>query len=108
MITFVFLNPETKKPLTRIQRSFKTACKNADIEGLRLQDLRHSFATRLVKKGFDIETVRDLLEHYSVTVTQRYTNSTDERKKEAVEALSKKAEVSDKMVTEENQSKLIH
>ncbi len=49
-----------------------------------------------------------MLGHYSVTVTQRYTHSNDERKREAVEALSNKAEVSDKIVTEENQSKLIH
>lgn len=87
------MKEETKRPLTRIQRSFKAASKNADIEGLRLQDLRHSFVTRLIKKGFDIETVRDLLGHDSIIVTQRYTHSNDESRKEDVEALSKKADV---------------
>ena len=56
---------------------------------MRFHDLRYTFATRLVAKGVDIETVRDLLGHHSITVTQRYTHSNDDRKRKAVELLSK-------------------
>ena len=77
---------------------------------LRFHDLRHTFASRLVERGVDVETVRDLLGHHSITITQRYTHSTDERKKEAVELLNREFErkICDVSVTQENQSKLIH
>ncbi|MCK4430918.1 MAG: tyrosine-type recombinase/integrase, partial [Candidatus Aminicenantes bacterium] len=58
-----------------MKRQFINACKGAGVEGLRFHDLRYTFATRLVAKGVDIETVRDLLGHHSITVTQRYTHS---------------------------------
>jgi Phage integrase family len=71
-----------------VKTGFKAACRRAEIEGLRFHDLRHTFAIRLVEKGVDIETVRDLLGHSSIIVTQRYTHSNDERKRAAVELLS--------------------
>jgi integrase len=93
-----------------MKTAFKGACRRARIEGLRFHDLRHTFATRLARKGVDIETIRDLLGHHSITITQRYTHSDDERKREAVELLSSKVDgkISDNLVTKENQSKLIH
>jgi len=56
---------------------------------LRFHDLRHTFATRLIEAGVDIITVQQLLGHYSVTVTQRYTHSSSETKRNAVEVLSR-------------------
>ncbi len=70
-----------------MKKGFKAACRRAGIKGLRFHDLRHTFATRLVEKGADTETVRDLLGHHSITVTQRYTHSNDERKRKVVELL---------------------
>jgi integrase len=58
------------------------------IEGLRFHDLRHTFASRLIEKGADIETVKELLGHFSITTTQRYTHSNVERKRKAVESLA--------------------
>jgi hypothetical protein len=42
----------------------------------------------LVEKGIDIETVRSLLGHSSIAITQRYIHSTDERRRAAVEKLA--------------------
>lgn len=67
-----------------VKRSFKTACRRAGIEDLRFHDLRHTFASRLVENGVDLITVRDLLGHSSVRITQRYTHSNEEQKKRAV------------------------
>ncbi len=87
--SYVFFNAETMKAYVDIKKGFKAACRRAEIKGLRFHDLRHTFATRLVEKGVDIETVRDLLGHSSIIITQRYTHSSDTRKKKAVELLSK-------------------
>jgi integrase len=46
-----------------------------------------TYVRRLVEKGADIETGRDFLGHYSITVTQRYTHSNEDRKRKAVELL---------------------
>ena len=108
---FVFLNPETKRPFLDMKTPFKRACRISGIEGMRFHDLRHTFASRLVANGIDVETVRDLLGHHSILVTQRYVHSTDERKRKAVEILNKKnekkAKMVTKMVTSENQSRSI-
>jgi len=63
-----------------------------------------------VEKGIDIETVRDLLGHHSITITQRYTHSNDERKRAAVELLSGENEgkICDVFVTREEHSELIN
>jgi integrase len=107
---FVLVNPETGKPYVDMKKGFKAACSRAKIEGLRFHDLRHTFASRLVEKGVDVETVRDLLGHHCITITQRYTHSNDERKRRAVELLSGENEgkICDVFVTRENQSKLIN
>ncbi len=105
---FVFLNPETKQPFLDMKTPFKRACRISGIEGMRFHDLRHTFATRLIANGIDIETVRDLLGHHSIVVTQRYVHSSDERRRKAVEILTKKNEKKEKMVTIENQSELIN
>jgi integrase len=84
---YLFANPKTGKPLTTVKRTFTTACKKAGITGLRFHDLRHTFATRLIAKGTDIITVKELLGHSSVTITERYTHSFREQKMKAVELL---------------------
>lgn len=85
----VFFNPSTMKPYVDLKRQFRNACGRAEIKGLRFHDLRHTFATRLAEMGVHIKDIRDLLGHSSITITQRYTHPSDERKKTAVELLSK-------------------
>lgn len=87
-IGLVFPNPATGKPYTEVKKSFKLACKRAGIEDLRFHDLRHTFASRLIAKGVDIVTVRDLLGHFSVRVTQRYTHPGKSKMAAAVELLA--------------------
>lgn len=89
---------------------FKGACRRAGINNLRFHDLRHTFASRLVAKGVDIETLKELLGHHSIKMTQRYIHSSDDRGRAAVELLSSKIEgnICDVSVAQKNQSKLIH
>lgn len=85
---YVFPNPRTKRPYTTIKTAFKAACRRSGLKNLRFHDLRRTFATRLLQRGADIETVRDLLGHYSILVTQRYTHTNEEVRRRAVELLS--------------------
>ncbi len=55
-----------------------------------LHRLRHTFGTRLLHAGVDIETVRDLMGHADISTTARYLSTTDPRKRAAVELLSQR------------------
>jgi len=90
---YVFGNPETGQPFKNVRHSFENACRRAGIRDLRFHDLRHTFSCRMIQRGCDIETLRELLGHHSVTVTQRYIHTNLDRKRQAVELLTaKKAE----------------
>jgi excisionase family DNA binding protein len=84
---YVFPNPESNDALQDVKRSFHSAANRAGINGLRFHDLRHTFASRLVEAGVDLITVKELLGHHSVKVTERYTHSNAQQKKLAVECL---------------------
>lgn len=87
---YVYANPKTGKPYLDVKIGFKAACRRANIEGLRFHDLRHTFASRLVERGIDLITVKDLLGHSTVRMTERYTHSSQLSKRNAVEILAKK------------------
>ena len=84
---FVFYNPETGKPFVDLKAGFKLACKKAGITGVTWHTLRHTFASRLVDRGVDIVTVKELLGHSSITLTMRYTHTNLDSKRAAVEKL---------------------
>jgi integrase len=94
--SYLFHNSQTGQPFRVVKKAFKGACKKARIEGLRFHDLRHAFASRLVEKGFDLITVKDLLGHFSVRVTERYTHTNENRKRQAFDSLVQTKQVEEK------------
>ena len=88
---YVFVNPRTKKPLGSVKTAFKAACRRAGITGFRFHDARHTFASRLVAKGADLITIKSLLGHSSVRITERYTHSGRDQKQKAVDSLVEEA-----------------
>ena len=85
---YVFINPKTGKPYVEIKRAFRSACIRASIKDFHFHDLRHTFASRLVRKGVDLNTVKELMGHASITTTQRYLHSQAKEKRQAVETLA--------------------
>jgi integrase len=75
-----------------IKTAFKGACRRAGIEGLRVHDLRHSFASWLVMSGTPLRTVAELLGHRSLLMVHRYSHLSPEHLRAAVDRLSSSAE----------------
>ncbi len=81
---FVFYNPETKSYIRDVKRAFAGACERAEIKGLRLHDLRHTAASKMIEAGVDLVTVSKILGHASIQMTMRYSHPTPENMKLAV------------------------
>lgn len=93
--SYVFPSMKGREFMRTVDHSFGRACRLAGIVGLRFHDLRHTFATRLIRRGADIITVQALLGHYAVTMTQRYTHTGADEKRRAVERLAQAPQLTD-------------
>ena len=78
----VFNNNGAK--LTDFKRSFKTACRNAGLKDLRIHDLRHVFASKMVMNGTSLYITGELLGHRTPNMTKRYSHLVPDTLKKAV------------------------
>lgn len=60
--------------LTNINKSWDGITTAAKLTDFTFHDLRHSFASRLVMAGVDLNTVRELLGHADIKMTLRYSH----------------------------------
>jgi len=74
---YVLPNPATLKPWGNLHHQWDAIRKRAGLDGVRIHDLRHSFASNLVNSGRSIYEVGRLLGHAQVKTTQRYAHLSD-------------------------------
>lgn len=85
-----FVFPSTRKIGERFldpKVGFMKAVRLAAIPHIRFHDLRHTFATRLVRSRVDLITIQQLLGHSKITTTARYAHSSADAKINAVKRL---------------------
>jgi integrase len=78
--------------LGNFRRSFMTACKNAGLKDLRIHDLRHVFASKMVMGGTSLFITGELLGHRTTQMTKRYSHLVPETLKKAVDDVWSKKE----------------
>jgi integrase len=81
---FLFPGP-TGRPITTIKTFWQSVTRQAGLEGLRVHDLRHSFASVLASGGASLLLIAQLLGHTQAATTARYSHLVDSVQREAVE-----------------------
>lgn len=66
------------KPRADLNRPWRMAARRAKLEGVRLHDLRHSFASVAVSNGATLPIIGRLLGHTQCQTTMRYAHLTDD------------------------------
>jgi integrase len=73
------------QPREDLKYSWKRICRAAGITGLRVHDLRHTYASHLVSAGFSLPVIGALLGHSQPTTTARYSHLLDDPLRVATE-----------------------
>jgi len=69
--------------LKDVKSAWAKVCKLAKLEGVRVHDLRHSFASHLVSSGVSLPVIGKLLGHTQPQTTARYAHLADSPQREA-------------------------
>jgi integrase len=90
-MTFVFINPRTKKPYTaHFNKIWYQACDDAGLKRVKLYNsMRHSFGCQLLNAGLDKAVVQRLLGHSDSKMTDRYAEYSTDALKLALDNLVK-------------------
>ena len=81
---WVFPGYNTTNPVAEPRRLQKRICEKAGISPFTIHEMRHTFATKLIESGADIHTIKDLLGHSTIKVTERYLHGSPVRYHEAI------------------------
>jgi integrase len=82
---FVFPGPGPRGHRTNLKRDWAHLCAAAGITGLRVHDLRHSYASQLASAGVGLHVIGALLGHSQPQTTHRYAHLLDDPLRQATE-----------------------
>lgn len=71
---FVFTDKTGMKPRNHSTNAIRKAMKRAGLSDVRVHDLRHTAASRLVQNGLSLLEVSKILGHSTITMTMRYAH----------------------------------
>ncbi len=78
---------------SRLRNAFMTACEELGLTGVRLHDLRHTYALWLIQGGVSLAEVGRLLGHRSPQTTARYAHLSEVPKEQILAALPTRSAV---------------
>lgn len=73
------------QPLASVKNFWKSVCKSAGLTGVRVHDLRHTYAAILASAGLSLPVIGALLGHTQAATTQRYAHLMDDPLRAATE-----------------------
>ena len=82
---YVFPGNGERGHVVEVKRTWRAITKAAGITGLRVHDLRHSFASQLASGGASLPLIGALLGHSTPNTTARYAHLFDDPQRAAVE-----------------------
>jgi integrase len=82
---FVFPSSADGKAQSDLKRFWAAACKVAGISGVRIHDLRHTYASALASSGQSLPIIGQLLGHTNPNTTARYAHLLDDPLRAATE-----------------------
>ncbi len=85
---FVFPSPVTGNKFNNVKKAWQGVLDEADIKNFRWHDMRHDFATQLIKKEADLYLIKELLGQSDIKMTQRYAYITPKDKLKTVDLLN--------------------
>lgn len=83
----VFWNKLTKRPLGGIEEFWRQVRAEASLPGVRLHDLRHSFASHAAARAETLPMIGKLLGHAKIATTSRYAHLDDAHVLDAAERI---------------------
>ncbi|MBW7909502.1 MAG: site-specific integrase, partial [Kiritimatiellae bacterium] len=85
---YVIAGKEPDKPRADLNRPWRRITQHAKLKGLRLHDLRHSYASVGAASGMGLLALGKLLGHASPSTTQRYAHLADDPLRRASEHIA--------------------
>ena len=75
------------RPISSLQKLWDRLRKEADIEDVRLHDVRHTYASFGINSGHNLSVIGKLLGHSKILTTQRYAHLADDPLRQATEQI---------------------
>jgi site-specific recombinase XerD len=63
-------------PIDGFKKAWEATKKKANIEDFHFHDMRHTFCSNLILAGADLKTVKEMIGHRDISMTDRYTHLT--------------------------------